>query len=149
MSFLPSQAPQCLQQFGTRRVEPTEAGLPIDASFNSYRIACPCGSDVWRVHGYAILDGREFDEPIDLECSLCHETSRLIDRERDGYDGEIGGLETAQAAQKTCGSVRSATTPMDIWLCRLVINSSHLPTMSPWQAVHRIFSTHSRCGTFA
>ena len=113
MAFLPSEAPRCLQSFGTRRVESAEAGLPPDASFNSYRLVCPCESDVWRVHGYSILDGREFDDPLDVECCRCHEIRRLINRERDGYDGEIG----ASARDRSSG-------PKDVWRCPQC-NSTH------------------------
>ena len=90
MPFLPSEAPRCLQPFSYRRVQSAIAGVPPDSSYNSYRLVCPCGSDVWRTYGYWIPDGKELDDPLDIECCRCHAIRRLIDLKHDGYDGEIG-----------------------------------------------------------
>jgi hypothetical protein len=67
---------------------------------------CPCGNDVWRVYGYRIPDGTEFDDPLEIECCRCHTIRRLIDREQDGYDGEIAG-----------GARGRLTGPKDLWTC--------------------------------
>jgi hypothetical protein len=106
MPFLPSDAPRCLELFGKQQVTNSAAMLPPEYCFNSYRLSCPCGGEAWRVHGYSLFDGKEFVDPLEVECCQCRQIKPLIDCERDGYDGEIGG----------CERIRS-TGPKNIWTC--------------------------------
>jgi hypothetical protein len=106
MPFLPSDAPRCLQSFGKALVTNAEAMLPPEYCFKSYRLICPCGGETWRVLGYAIPGSQEFDDPLEVECCRCGELKALIDCDRDGYDGEIGG-----------GNRMRSAGPKETWAC--------------------------------
>jgi hypothetical protein len=116
MPSLPSIPPRCLHSFSYRQVKPQDAGLPRSVTFNCFTLVCPCGSDVWRVHGYWLGLREDFVGPLAVQCVSCRVVRELINTDRDGYDAEIGDscVESGKGARQVwmCDSCKSSDGPL-------------------------------------
>lgn len=106
MSQLPPLPPRCLLPFACHKVSPAAAGLPEGLHFNSFTLICPCGGDIWKLHGYWLGDREALIGPLAVECTQCAAVRELIDTTKDGHDAEIGDSLAEQGAG-----------PRTTWIC--------------------------------
>jgi hypothetical protein len=101
--------PSCLHGFASKRTEPPK---PWDDNPRSdWLLACPCGSDQGRLHGYPLSslvdigdDDDIFVSPLTFKCVDCSNVIPLLDTKEHGYHAEAAKLEGEVDSVKIRGS---------------------------------------------
>jgi hypothetical protein len=125
-AYFIANPPRCLAGFA---IAPDElSGISFDGhgeELNTiFRLSCRCGDDrhyvlghYWRNPDYG--NQLVFLSPIALRCEACERVTELIDTDRHGYDGELGGIvatkrgegDRVEFACEECGP-----KPFRIWV---------------------------------
>lgn len=98
MSLASARAPAALTEFRATRIG-------IDPPDVSYRVACPCGSEV----GSLISELRPAEffpgeyywaDPLVFQCAACTFAAPFFDRNRDGYDAIVCAISVGELRTK-------------------------------------------------